>query len=672
MLELTEAAFREGGWLSEKLPGYRNRPGQLSLVQAVRDAIENERHLLAEAPTGTGKSMAFGVPAAIWAMSHNRRVVVVTSNITLQEQLLKKDLPLIADVLRGKVKNEEGDFVEFKYSLLKGMGNYVCPVRLDASIDELKEYEQPVPEWMLELKAAVSEDFHGNRSEMDKVYADEDWWKINTSTKECLRNDCPYNLDDMCPYFKAKRVAHTTHLVVTNYHMFFSDIRVKNMTGGAARLIPEYDLVVFDEAHDAPFIAMDFQGFQLYPASFSRVVKRLRKLGNDPKFYELEARIKDATKLVFDDLYKRQRNGTRILEEPLKYEPAKTLINLLFDAAELFRSQAKQMKEDSSSPEAIRNSRVRKKRIAGTSEQCVELAATLQEVYGEESFEKSHVYYLEPDFRTKTTALCCKVVGVESFFQDNVFEETPVIAVSATLATNNSFKFVAKQFGLKNKDYASLIAPTPFDPGRVLAIVPEEPFPEPRDKASFQYQVSETVALVAEMLEGHTMALFTSYENLRFCADVVRGTTGLEVLMQGDMPKMQIIQRFKENPDNSIIMATASFWQGVDIPGDALTCVIIDKIPFARPDDPVLYYIENRTDGNGFFDYSIPRAIIALKQGIGRLIRTEEDYGAVVVLDVRINTKRYGEQIFSSSFPINCFGSEDVKDIPEFFEQFKE
>jgi ATP-dependent DNA helicase DinG len=279
------------------------------------------------------------------------------------------------------------------------------------------------------------------------------------------------------------------------------------------------------------------------------------------------------------------------------------------------------------------------------------------------------VYYVEK--RQKgDVSLCCKGVEVQEFLRKNLFDQKTVIGTSATLTTNGHFMFIASELGLEQGEYAALIAPSPFSPERMLVVIPSS-MPDPRDREAHMQATAEAVAYLKEQLGGQIMALFTSYKAMNFTAQHMLKRFGrIKLLVQGELPKSRIISEFKNDP-TSVILATSSFWQGVDIPGKALSCLVIDKFPFLPPTDPVLKYMEGRLGSDGmsaFFDYSVPKAVIAMKQGVGRLIRTETDSGVVVLCDNRLTTKSYGAQ-FERSLPYGHYRSNKLSDAKVFLDE---
>jgi ATP-dependent DNA helicase DinG len=653
----TNDFFGEGGMLAEELEGFRPRQGQTDLAEAVKNAIEKKRHLIAEAPTGTGKSMAYGIPTAVNTVEYGTTAVIATANITLQEQLVQKDLPIIKKVIQRCMPDDASEaFNYFEYVLVKGMSNYLCLLGLEEAEDE-----NGSDDWYREILKWSRKTGTGDKSELAVEYPSQIWSKVSTSSDDCLRKNCPHY--DGCFVFKARRASKQAHIIVTNYHMLFTDVLVRNMSDGNASLLPDYDLVIMDEAHEVADIAMDFQGFQLTPSKMRWAVKALTKIPNSEDAQRMMKHAYASVDGFFAVLERAARQG-RIVDKPIgedggicksfrmvadfmqrfakdnvdakASDKAASLKARLVMAAGLCRKRAREIEEfcyGVRPPEELKiEIKETEKKMRGQiplfpKEEKEELDALKEELRQGPKFPKGYVYYFEEGERQ--LALCAKVVTPQAFLRENFFEQKTVIMTSATLSTGGDFDFLAKEVGLTDDEYDGLIVPSPFDPEQVLSVIPNESFPSV-DSREFTGAVAEVVAEVSANVPGGVMALFTSYRNL----NEVRGSLAtllqpdIHLYVQGEMPKGRIIEHFKRDFDEgrkALILATASFWQGVDIAGQALSVVIIDKVPFARPDDPVMHYLE-RIGESAFFDYSVPKAVIALKQGVGRLIRRETDF----------------------------------------------
>jgi len=676
--------FKREGPLSKYLPNYLPRPGQVALAKAVESSLRDGRHLLAEGPTGTGKSLAYGIPAAVHALAYGESVIIATANIALQEQLAKKDLPLIKSVMTDL---ELGDL---KFYSRKGLGNYVCKYKLDELVRETHEA------WPRELQKWVKENDIGDREELPVDYH-EKWWQVAANRDECHHRKCRYH--DDCYAFRS-RITEVEGgcIVVTNYHLLYADRLVVEATGGTSRLLPEYSIVVMDEAHEAVEIARGFQGFEFSMASVGWTAKRFRKLV--PSSDVLVEKLRDEGRAFFEKLmaFHKEREGG-VFHEPLGFghqfiaimrdcgatalmwsdrmkgheeeEMLRRLGDLLFRRAYEVESTCYGLKENQ--PGLL---------FAETEEETAEWDYKVNDEpkkLGEKSqepetgvLEEDSVYYTETEQgeRGLTVKLCKKVIEVQDFLRQQFLDCFTLIGTSATLSTNGNFNFIAKELGLDADEYASLIAPSPFDAKKMLVVVPCG-FPSPKDREQHIYAVTRSIERIVQELGGRSMALFTSYKSLNAASEYLsKKLQGIDLLVQGKLPRGKIVEMLKQN-ERSLILATASFWQGVDIPGRALSCLFIEKFPFAPPTDPVMAYMEDklaRKNGDrfaAFTHYSVPKAVIALKQGVGRLIRKESDYGAVVLFDTRLETANYGDH-FESAFPMDHYRSDDLSLVVKF------
>jgi ATP-dependent DNA helicase DinG len=603
--------------------------------------------------------MAYGIPAAVHALATGETVVIATANITLQEQLYKKDLPTVAEILAGKLSSLEGKpLPSLSYRLMKGMANYVCLDKLDEL--DMKGCEE---NWFVAIDTWASKTETGDKSELPVEYPRDVWGFVSSTSEECTRDQCKFY--NSCYSFKARGIGEETppHIIVTNYHLLYTDMLIKEASANQAYLLPPYRVLIMDEAHEAADIAMSFNGFELSESKIRWLTRSLLKL-NDDRASKVANVVNKSAEKFFRKLG--DVSPYDILRKPLGFDAG--LLTTLEEAAEFIKDNVGDFDTRGATDSAKRTvSRLKMLREA-IFKRAHELRGA---VYGDEDnrLPMGMVYYVEKPTKG-SYRLCCKSVDVQKFFRKHVFSKTTMVGVSATLATGENFRFTADEFGLGSREYSSMVAPNPFDPERVLLVVPAS-LPEPREK-SHTSSVGQVVQRIASDLRGKTMALFTSYRALNEVNRYLRGkVNGVRILLQGELPKSRLIEEFKKNPA-SVILATASFWQGVDIPGEALSCVIIDKFPFMPPSDPVLKYMEDVLEEEGrsaFFDYSVPKAVIALKQGVGRLIRRETDYGVIVLCDTRLDTKGYGKQ-FLKAFPSGHFrsGEGNLADVKGFIQ----
>jgi ATP-dependent DNA helicase DinG len=659
-----ESVFGKDGWLAKEFPGYRCRSGQKKLATAVKFAIENREHLIAEAPCGTGKTVAYGIPAALYTLEHGGTVVIATANITLQEQLIKKDIPAIAEII------EKHTGKKLTYALLKGMGNYLCLDKLQSLVDEDKVHEgdelSPIMNWKTNT---------GDRSELETSVSDSCWAEVNANSDDCTRRDCSYFLD--CFALNARRVC--PNILVTNYHLLYTDVLVQQATGGESSLLPPYSVLVLDEAHLASDIAMTFYGFKLSVANIRRACRFLFDSSVQSNV-TLARSIVSSAERFFTKLQALPKDS--ILKEPLGF--GSELANELKEATKVISKYIKEEKDVYVSTPEDRDIRDRKlARLAASARVLMNRAALIWEVAvgipqpdnPNKLGLKEHCVYWVSQYK-KEYDLNCKVVNAKQFLRNFIFAGRTVIALSATMSSPNeeghyTLDFTANELGLEGGKYRSLIVESPFADDQMLVIVPRN-LHSPKDYVKHSAEVAKLIEQVVIDLGGRTMALFTSYRALQQAHEYLFNKLGdIRILTQNELEKSRLISEFKHN-SKSVILATASFWQGVDIPGQDLSCVIIEKLPFLPPTDPVVQYLNDWYKRNGrssFQDYCIPKAVISLKQGVGRLIRTEDDYGAVVLCDNRIDTTRYGCR-FRAAFPESCCSSSDgdIGDVKRFVE----
>ena len=629
-------------------------------------ALTEGKHLLAEAPTGTGKSFAYGIPAAIHAFATGTPVVIATANITLQEQLFNKDLPLIAKVLNGKLEIDEKVVPPLRFRLIKGMNNYLCLDKLNEILDN---DDVNISSDYLEIAKWATETNTGDKSELLKEYPPQVWGDVAASSEDCTHQHCKYCEKCFIGRARGEYDVQEPHIIVTNYHMLYTDMVVSEATGGQVHMLPEYRTLIMDEAHEAVDIAMSFNGFEFTVSKLKWLSRNLLK-SEEHEANVIGRAIGKAAESFFDRL--QGSFSYDIIKSPLGFDGG--LVYALKAAAEYAKAF---VMPDFNATDSARRTSARMKAMMRTyrkrAREVEEIAQGVQQENKSWALPDDKVYYLEKDNKGGVS-LCCKAVKVQGFLRDNVFSTKTLVATSATLSTGGNFKFIASEFGLQREEYEECQAPNPFDPEHVLLIVPVG-LPPPKQQDQHTASVARVIERISLDLNGRTMGLFTSYRALNQVYTYLKGRLGsIRILLQGELPKSLIIELFKKD-DRAIILATSSFWQGVDIPGKALSCVVIDKFPFIPPSDPVLKYMEGKMETenkSSFFDYSVPKAIIALKQGVGRLIRTEEDVGVIVLCDNRIDTTGYGKQ-FMKAFPSGCFKSEtgDLGDAKGFLDDME-
>lgn len=714
-VDFIDAVFGTSGYLAQRFAGYRVREGQVALARAVDSAIKNtdgKRHLIAEGPTGTGKSLAYCVPAIYNTVGkfnssgEPARALIVTGNIALQEQLCGKDLPLLQSLLP----------VKFDFALLKGMQNYLCLDEHDSTVgalemkvklptynhDDDEQYDR-ILEWAPKTPT-------GDISELPFVPNSNVWQKFSVASDDCKRSKCDWK--DQCFPMAAQAHARQSQLIVTNYHMLFAHLKVRMMTGGIVGILPSYDYLICDEAHKAADIAREFFGSTF---SFSALKKTLGKIeydenrGRKKRFSEESAQRAAATgiarealasleheaTLFFGDLTRHMNSkeykirlrkkdpvdSSSVLTElaMVRKQVSKLSTSLnnseLEDGSELGRAAAARKKELDISYSRLGEmiSVVKRSMNLGHEPEPevdpFDLSEELKEaVDSSKNDDPKSVFFLEPDHADRAV-LREKMIKVAGILRSEVFDSTQaVIITSATLATGGKFDYISEELGAPRSETATMIAETPFDYRRQsLLVVPDaKTICLPTERENFEIEVPEVVYKTIMLAKGRTLCLFTSYKNLKNTAKLLQQKKlPFKLLIQNEKPRMQLIEDFKAD-ESSVLLGTESFWAGVDVPGPSLSCVIIDKIPFPTPEDPILDALQAIND-RAFFDFSVPRAMIMLSQGVGRLIRAVTDRGVVVILDRRIVEKSYGSGFLKSLPPM--MRTRKLEAVAEFLEE---
>jgi ATP-dependent DNA helicase DinG len=631
------AIFGKKGLLSRKFLSFEYRQGQVSLAEAIDKAFSNGENLIAEAPCGIGKSFAYLIPAIHYAKAENKKVVVATANITLQEQLCEKDLPFLAKVLP----------VKFSFSLLKGLNNYLCRDKLCEGAEELKQGElfQGVPlsglkKEFLRISEWAGKTKIGDVSELPFEPQDVVWSKVSCGSEECTGKECPFH--KLCFGLLARKKARESDIIVCNYHILFSHLSIKAETGEDI-ILPRYSYLVCDEGHEIADIAREFWGLRLSPYSVNRIRKGARLAG----YSDLYDKLKEESDLFFDRVksYAMSDKYHIRLRTP-NFVDGQRFLQLLTEYQDVLKKGLKSLQGDESQKEQANALR---RYVNLTKSYCFSLRELLC------LDNKNAVYWIEFDSRDNPI-LQSKIIDVSNVLSKYLFSACEsVIVTSATLATGKGFDFIKREVGARG--CKELIVDSPFDFKRQALLITPSVKSDPNDE-TFPDEISEIIRSAIESLGGRTMVLFTSYKVLERVAKLLQANCRANLLKQGDLSRKKLLEEFRRD-EGTALLATKSFWQGVDIPGEALSCLIIDKIPFEPPDDPIIDAI--REKGDDFNEYNLPRAIIGLRQGFGRLIRTKNDKGVVILLDPRLETRGYGKRILAS-LPL-CSRSFDLCDL---------
>ena len=630
-----ERVFGTGGLISKFHENYEYRSGQIKMAEAVAQAFAEKRHLIVEAGTGTGKTLAYLIPAISAALQTKKRIIISTGTKNLQEQLMEKDIPFLQKVLPKK----------FTAAYMKGRSNYACLYRIQKAdnqpildgLDQKRHFDE-VRDWSRETKT-------GDRRELVDLPEDLSFWsRINAKGETCIGQKCPEF--EPCFITRMRVGADAADIVIVNHHLFFADLNVRGNQFG--KVIPDYGAVIFDEAHLIEDIAADYFGFQVSNFQIDELVrdsvtlpisdaiatrdidKTVAKIsGLSEQFWIrfMQARTEGRFPLQPDVFAFRSTNGEQ------QATPLGEAYFTLDSALQRLETQLDAFGE--TIPEA--DSVVRRTRQTRFDLDFIVTQA-----------ERNYVYWLEK--RGKGIFLRASPVDVSELLREKLFEKVETcILTSATLSSNGKFDFIRERLGLDTGKTTGMVAPSAFDYEKQAIIYLPKAMPDPRSPEFTQLAAGEIVKIL-QITSGRAFVLSTSNASMKALYELVSSRVSFPCFVQGSMSKTGLLEKFRETP-NAVLFATASFWQGVDVQGEQLSCVIIDKLPFAVPTDPIVAARSRFVDengGNSFFDYSVPQAVISLKQGIGRLIRSNSDRGVIALLDPRLRTKRYGKDFLTS------------------------
>jgi len=631
------ALFGASGPLARSVPGFRQRAQQLEFAQAVLEAIEARGVLIAEAGTGTGKTFAYLVPALL----AGGRVIVSTGTKTLQDQLFHRDLPRVREALG----------VPVDVALLKGRANYVCLHHLEGASQQGMFAAREEVTHLQRIRSFAARTMSGDRSECADVPEGSGAWAQATSTREnCLGSACRHYQD--CFVMKARKRASDADVVVVNHHLFFADIALRDE--GAADLLPDANTVIFDEAHHLPDLARLFFGQSLSTA-------QLLELARDARLAEAQHAREGAGMGEAAAEVERAARDVRLALGPAVGRIALAAVRerAAFDRAldglaTRLATLAERLRGQEERAEEIRNCRLRADALLARIGEWREADARPREDAFGEGAAADVVRWIEA--YPQSAALYVTPLDVGRIFRARIEDgERAWIFTSATLSVNGDFAHFQAEMGLAAA--RSLTWASPYDFERQALLYVPSGLPDPNAEGYVE-AVIEAAWPVVRASGGHAFLLFTSLRAMERGFDLLAQklrAQGLEwpVLLQGSGAKNELLERFRRSP-NAILVGSQSFWEGVDVKGEQLSVVVIDRLPFNPPDEPVLAAcIEriNRAGGNAFMDYQLPRAVIALKQGAGRLIRDEADRGALVICDPRLVEKPYGKRIWRALPP---------------------
>ena len=655
-LPTLHAFFAPGGMLSASALPYEYRPGQLEMAKAVERALAERKHLIVEAGTGTGKTLAYLLPA----LRTGKRVIVSTGTKALQDQLYFRDVPFLESLLGP-----------LRVCYMKGRANYLCRHKLVAlrhqpilsGLEEIDQFSQ-IARWEETTET-------GDRSELAGLPESSPLWqKLDARSEACLGSTCPdYG---RCFITEMRRKALESDIIIINHHLFFADLSVRREAAGApdAGILPEAGAVIFDEAHELEEVASSYFGLSISNIRFEELARDsdtlLKGKEGSSKLPALTQQLRDRSRLFFSEL-PMAGDGR---------QPFSAREEFLESNGDLYlsvRACLMRIEDEMAEMKGVDEAPGLRKRVA-------RLRSELEFLL--ESTASNMVYWMERRMaggsvaggrgaslrpQARTTFLQATPIDVSELLAEQVFETIPtVILASATLTVQGGFQHMRKRLGLQ--DARELIVPSHFRYAEQALLYLPPSMPDPREP-DFPEAAAETIRRVLSITKGRAFCLFTSYAQMRNLYDLLLPVLDYPILLHGTAPRKVLLEQFRETP-NAVLFGTSSFWQGVDVQGEALSCVIIDRLPFAVPSDPVVQARMKAIEENGgkpFFDYQVPSAVLTLKQGFGRLIRSLEDRGVLVLLDPRIKRQRYGQTFLDSLPPYRV--TQNIADVEAFFEK---
>jgi ATP-dependent DNA helicase DinG len=634
LIPTIEDALGPDGLVARCLPGYEHRPAQVNYAKRVQRGMLENIHVMAEAGTGTGKSFGYLVPALL----SGERVIVSTATIALQEQLLTKDIPLVLRALHSPARVVQ----------LKGRSNYLCKDKIGQLFRQTSlarsDEERRLFAWAEQTET-------GDRAELDFVPAARLWSEVDTDADDCIMEACEFFGPERCHHMRAREAARHADIVVVNHALFFLNLA---MGGG---LIPPFDYAVLDEAHQIDDWATAAFSSSISRASIGRLQRKLAR------YYHIDILLDGELSSASEDFSAALSAGSRSRYALHENERAMELLDPLQRA--LYRVEnwiASHWRDASRFPNLDEEALARRRDLLVQA-----TVAHTQAIERIRLLEGDWISWAERqgDARSMYAAISAPA-AVAPLLRTRLFDETAcVVMTSATIATGNDFSYLRRQVGLTDVPIDEIVVDSPFDYARqaMLYLPPARVNPK---SATFARDAARIVGEVLEASGGRAFVLFTSHAVMRAVAGMVAPQLPFPSMVQGDMPKGRILDWFRAQK-NPVLFATASFWEGVDVVGDTLSCVIIDRIPFPPPDDPVLVARSaavREAGGDPFDELSVPAAIMRLKQGLGRLIRSASDVGLMCVLDGRLETMPYGRRILAALPPARRV--HDLGEVREF------
>ena len=679
-----DEVFGPGGLIALHHPNYEYRPGQIEMAENVRDTIAHGGITLIEAGTGTGKTLAYLIPA----LAAGRRIIVSTATKNLQEQLFYKDIPFLQTIIPRKINA----------ILMKGRSNYVCLFRLkQAEVMPILEGLEEV-DLFDEIRRWAAETETGDRAELSDLPEDLSFWpQIDARAEICLGQKCPDY--DNCFITRMRQQALESDIIIVNHHLFFADLSLRGGDRGA--VLPDYDTVIFDEAHEIEDIAASYFGSSVSNYRIADFIQDAGKLVVTDQDQAVEitkalARLLQRSDGFFtsfrgaemeeDEIFTAGGPGTRGAASSGKYiskhrgsrqsqGDGRHIIDHSFFAhidrdgtvtltavGEAYKGLSKAIDRVQTSLSVLKDP---PSEVENLQRRAESLKFDLEFIVRSEDPE--FVYWYEK--RNRGVFVYATPIDVSGILHENLFSEIEsAILTSATLTAANRFDFIKTRLGIHRGH--DLMIESHFDFRNQAVLYLPQRMPDPRSPEFLSASVEEIIKII-EVTKGRAFVLFTNISSMRETYEIIKDRIDYPAFLQGQASKASLLARFRTT-EGAVLFATSSFWQGVDVQGEALSCVIITKLPFAVPSDPVVAARQKHIDeegGNSFYSYSVPAAIITLKQGLGRLIRSNTDRGVLSILDPRIRTKAYGK-LFLQSIP-QCLVTSDLEVAQSVFEPVK-
>ena len=672
-----ENYFSKDGILAKEIKGFEYRQEQEEMAHYIQDAINEDRKIIIEAGTGTGKTLAYLIPAIKWAVVNKKKVIIATNTINLQEQLLLKDIPLAKSIIKE----------DFSYVLVKGRSNYLCKrlfneLSIGRSIDieifsmEAREQIECILKWGNKTKT-------GDKAELPfEVYPDV-WELIQSTTELCLGKKCPYRKE--CFYMKTRMEKMEADILISNHHVFFADLNVRAETDFDSEylILPRYDMVIFDEAHNIESVARSYFSVEVSKISFTRLLNRIyqkknkrkkeksalirvedtideKDLEDSQQYAYLLNTLKEEISILqnigdeyFDEIRKIYETNT---EAPIRkslnnFEMTKSrFLETLRDKKDIFQSKlADFLTLMMSFNNVIDEEKEKNPEVINFNNHLKMFKAYINSFKFINSFEDdNYIYWLDINSKRTNVLLTATPLNIAEKLSTVLFDNLDrLVFASATIVANGNFDYFKKSLGLDEEDCIECIIKSPFNYDEQMSVYIPTDIQDSENINAFVTDASKFILNILLKTDGKAFILFTSYTMLNqiyYSISKKLIDKGFEVFLHGDKPRSQLIKEFKE-AENPILFGTTSFWEGVDVQGENLSNVIITKLPFLVPTDPVVSAISKKIEedgGNSFTDFQLPEAIIKFKQGVGRLIRKKTDSGNIFILDNRILKKRYG------------------------------